>query len=133
MKPRRLTDKSSREQARHTRNRQWRFMERVRECGTLWFCLWNKKRLPEAADEWRDGLIGGMELVEWMGKHAEWFIRGDWDDERYAEPVQLTADGLQALDHRDLYDMEDVEGGLVDPGFIVTPLPQSEMAEAADG
>lgn len=100
-------------------------MERCAKHDPLWFCVWNKRRLPEQADEWRACLMTGMDKFEWMDKHPEWFVRGYWDDDRYAIPVQLTDAGREALENRELYDMEPVSGGFVEPGYVVTPLPPS--------
>ncbi len=97
-------------------------MERIAEHGTLWFCVWNKRGLPEQADEWRSCLVSGMELQDWMQTHATWFVCGEWSDDRYAAPVQLTDAGREALKHRDAYDMESVNGGLVEPGWQAIPL-----------
>lgn len=121
MKPKRLTSKRSREMARQTRDSHWRFMERVAALGTLWFCIWNKYRREELVDEHRDCLIGGLEIQEWIDQHPDWWIVGEWSDERYARPLQLTDAGRLALTERAKYDMEPVTGGLVEPGFIVTP------------
>lgn len=124
-KPKRLRTKFDREMARSTRNRQWRFMERCAEHNPLWFCVWNKERRDEGPDEWRDCLIGGMDILGWMDQHPDWFVKGEWSDERYAMPVSLTDAGRVALAEREKYDMEDVYGGLVEPGYVVTPLERT--------
>jgi hypothetical protein len=98
-------------------------MSRIVDHGTLWFCVWNKRRLDEKPDEWRDCLIGGMEILEWMNRHPDWFVYGEWNDDRYAFPVQLTDAGRAALHERQKYDMEPVFGGLVEPGWQAIPLP----------
>jgi len=97
-------------------------MERVSALGTLWFCVWNKARREELADEHRTCLTSGLEIMAWIDSHPNWWIKGEWSDERYAFPLQLTAAGRAALAEKDKYDMEPVTGGLVEPGFIVTPL-----------
>jgi hypothetical protein len=125
--PKRLTSDEHRHQARYIRDRQWRFMERANEHDPLWFCVWNKNRLPEGPDEWRDGLISGMEICEWIRRHKDWFVIGEWDDGRYAFPVQLTEAGRQALTER-ANDMEPVYGGLVEPGWQAIPWPRSAPA-----
>lgn len=124
--PRKLTDDFAREHARAIRDTHWRFMERIAENGTLWFCAWNRRGLPEAADEWRDALIGGMEILEWIRRHSDWFVCGEWDDGRYGFPVRLTEEGRTALNNRHLYDMEPVYGGLVEPGWQAIPFPPEQ-------
>src|SRR5690606_5897134 len=113
MKPKKLTSKRDREAARWTRDRQWEFMERVAKHGTLWFCVWNKYGRPEAEDEWRDGLLTGMDILDWMKRHRDWFVIGRWNDGRYAQPIKLKPPGRRALQNRHLYDMEPIHGGLV--------------------
>jgi hypothetical protein len=114
-----------REMARRVRDGQWKFMEKVHALGTIWWCIWNKERKPELADEYRNCLLSGMELNEWMSTHPDWWEIGEWSDDRYARPVRLTDVGMAALASRDVYDMEPVTGGLVEPGYIVDPLPAS--------
>lgn len=134
MKPKRLTDQWARKGARYTRDRQWRFMERVFESRKLWFCVWNKHGKPEGPDEWRDCLMSGMDILNWMGKHPRWFLRGKWDEQRYAFPVRLTQAGKEAMFKREQqYDMEPIHGGLVEPGYVVMPLPRKERSTRTDG
>jgi hypothetical protein len=125
MKPKRLSDKQSREDARCTRDQQWAFMEKVARLGTLWVCWWNKDRHHPRAGAPEDleicGLIDGCELLDWLNSHREWWVIGEWSEERYAAPVQLTEVGRVAFAQREQYDMEPLHGGLVEPGFIVTP------------
>jgi hypothetical protein len=127
MKPRRLRSKFDRECARNTRDQHWDFMEKVQRLGVVWWCIWNKKKMPELQDEHRCSLISGMELNEWIHRHRDWWRIGKWDEARYACPVRLTTAGRQALRDRARYDMEDVTGGLVEPGFIVTPARRKEV------
>jgi len=126
MAPKELTDESSRRRARAVRETHWRFMERCALHAPLWFCVWNKRGLPEASDEWRDGLMTGMDILAWMHAHPTWFSDGPWDDGRYARPVSLTPAGHEALTQRDRYDMEPHHGGLVEPGYVVVPWPREE-------
>ena len=98
-------------------------MSRILDHGTLWFCVWNQRRLDEQPDEWRDGLISGMEILEWMNRHPDWFVSGVWNAARYAFPVQLTDAGRAALHERQKYDLEPVFGGLVEPGWQAIPGP----------
>lgn len=123
VKPKRLTSRSQRKMARYTRDEQWKFMERVDQLGTVWVCWWNKNHhhAESKPDLLICGLIDGMELLEWLKSHEDWWIIGEWSDERYAAPVSLTDIGKKALQERELYDMELVNGGLVEPGFCVMP------------
>jgi len=120
-KPKRLTSKWARANARRTRDSHWAFMEKIAALGTVWWCVWNDIRRDEAPDEVRCCLISGCELNDWMQKHADWFAVGEWNETRYARPVRLTEAGRAALADRARYDMEPVYGGLVEPGFVVTP------------
>lgn len=124
--PKKLRDKASRAMARCTRDRQWEFTGRCNNHSPLWFCVWNKARRPEEADEWRDCLITGLEIQEWIERHSDWFKVGDWDEARYARPVWITPAGQQALIERAKYDMEPVFGGLVEPGWQCIPLPSDK-------
>jgi hypothetical protein len=128
IKPRRLTSRNDRQMARHMRDGQWEFMARVVELGTVWVCWWNKNRShndtkPLPPDLKVCGLIDGMELLEWLNSHKDWWVIGEWSDERYAAPVSLTDAGRAAFAERHRYDMELVTGGLVEPGWCAMPLP----------
>ena len=123
MTERRLTDDGARERARGTRDWCWTVMERIDRCVTLWICPWNKYRMDEGPDELRLCLFSGCDWWEWANRHKDWFEVGEWSDERCADPVALTDAGRAALADREPYDMEDVHGGLVEPGYVVTPLP----------
>jgi len=103
-------------------------MERIFECRVLWYCCWNKRHLPEAQDEMRDDLMSGMDILDWIRKHRRWFLKGKWNEERYAFPIRLTRLGKEAMFKRERqYDMEPIHGGLVEPGFIVVPAPQKRL------
>lgn len=134
MSPERLSrvNKKEREIARYVRDCQWRLMEKIQAHGVLWFCVWNKSRRPELPDEKRCGLLTGMDYLDWIGKHPEWFIQGEWDEAREAFPLQLRSAGLFALNNRDLYDMEPLDVGLVEPGYVVTPLPAEQRTRTVD-
>lgn len=124
MDPKILVDENSRNMARWSRDRQWQFAEKVEKHGTLWFCWWNKNRRhrePHPDDLWVDGLITGMEILDWLKRHEDWWVIGEWDDDHYAAPVQLTAAGRTALAEREKYDMEPVYGGMVEPGWTCIP------------
>jgi hypothetical protein len=123
--PKVLASDNERQMARRIRDGQWDLMERTAKLGTLWFCWWDKARRhdPPADDVLVTGLISGMELLDWMKRHEDWWIIGEWDDARYAAPVQLTDAGRAALAERAKYDMEPVYGGMVEPGWVCTPAP----------
>ncbi len=101
-----ITSPEGRADLRRTRDFQWEFMERIRdamsEFGELWWCIWNKRRLPEGPGEHRQCLLSGMDVNAWVQEHPEWFDQGPWDDERYAIPIKLTAAGLEAMENRHL-------------------------------
>lgn len=96
-------------------------MERVLRVGLLWFCNWNKNKMAEGADEYRVSLFSGCDIVDWTNTHPDWFVFGEWNKERYAFPVQLTDAGRAALANRERWDMEDVQGGMVEPGWVCSP------------
>ena len=121
MKPKLLTDLNNRRYARELRDTHWEFMERIEKLGMLWWCIWNKNGKEEALDEVRCSLIRGLEINSWIQRHRNWFRVGRWSEERYAQPVRLTRRGEWALHHRKRYDLEPVEGGLVEPGWIAYP------------
>jgi hypothetical protein len=132
--PRELTDDAARQRARWTRDRHWEIAARIAEADPLWVCWWNKNRRHDAANTPDDllvcSLIDGMEIMEWLNSHAEWWSIGEWSDERYAAPVTITAAGRAALDDREQYDMEPVTGGLVQPGWTCIPAPRAAIAKA---
>lgn len=121
-----LTSPDQRAMARQMRDHHWRFADRVAAAtGPTWLCWWNKNRHHDTAKAPADlvicGLIDGMELLGWLNSHPDWWIIGEWSAERYAAPVQLTDIGRAALQNRELYDMEPVTGGLVEPGWTCIP------------
>lgn len=131
--PRVLSTPEDRQMARRMRDGHWSIMEKVDRLGTLWCCWWDKKgkfskgsfaegRISTApADVYVFGLFDASEFLEWTKRHPDWWIVGEWSDERYAAPVSLTDAGREALRNRHLYDMEPVTGGMVEPGWIATP------------
>lgn len=117
-------DAQHREMARRMRDGQWQFADRVAKHGTVWFCWWNKDRrhVPPYPDDVEvRGLIDGLEILGWLRSHDDWWVIGEWDDARYAAPVQLTDTGRKALAERHLYDLEPVDYGLVEPGHRAIP------------
>lgn len=130
--PKRLTDRHSREMARGIRDSHWRFMEQVAAARVLWWCTWDKagrhyphryRTGPPSPFVYVSGLIDAGEIFEWIGRHNDWWRIGKWNEEAYAFPVRLTKVGREALQNRALYDMEPVTGGMVEPGWICTPMP----------
>ncbi len=125
--PKQLTSESMRQIARRMRDQQWEMADRVAKLGTLWVCWWNKNRHHDHTKPLPDdlmvcGLIDGLELLEWLTSHPDWWEIGKWSDERYAAPVSLTDAGRAALAEREKYDLEPVTGGLVEPGWQAIPL-----------
>lgn len=94
---------------------------RCNSCGTV---------MPKVPDDevYVFGLMGANELFAWTSSHKTWFKWGPWVEKRCARSLRLTAAGRDALQHRELYDMEPIHGGMVEPGYIVVPWPQSETA-----
>jgi hypothetical protein len=129
--PRVLTTDDDRQMARQMRDKQWAFADRVAQHGTVWCCWWNKSgrhdtSKPLADDLMVCSLLTGMELLEWLQSHPDWWVIGEWSDDRYAAPVTITDAGRAALAERDIYDMEPVYGGLVEPGWQCIPAPAGD-------
>lgn len=129
--PRMQTGEHVRRLAREIRDEQWAFAERARRVGTVWVCWWNKNRRHDTSKPLPDdlivcGLIDGMELLDWLNRHPDWWQIGEWSDERYAAPVTITPEGCAALDRREDFDLEPVYGGLVAPGWMAIPMPRAE-------
>ena len=122
-----LEDDMWRDMARRMRDHHWNFAERAAKHGTVWVCWWDKDRRhreePQPDDLEVCSLISGMELLEWLKSHEDWWEIGEWSDERYAAPVTITTAGRAALENRDKYDLEPVTGGLVEPGWQAIPWP----------
>ena len=137
MEPKRLVSDYDRECARSWRDMCWGYMERAIQCDPLWVCLWNKNHhfSKEEQDAQSDllvfGLIDGMEFLEWIDSHPEWWIKGEWSDERYSFPLTVTTVGREAFAHKELYDDEDVTGGLMEPGFICAPASSAAARDHA--
>ena len=124
--PKMLTDEKNRRMARGIRDRQWEVLERIAalEPRPLFICWWDKNRRhpqPHPEDLKVCGLITGMELAAWLRSHPDWTTVGEWDEERCAHPFRITPAGREALLQRQLYDLEPVVGGLVEPGWQAVP------------
>ena len=129
MKPKKLTDRSSRLFARRQRDSQWKFMERVAREGVVWMCPWDKySRHKDGDGVYVFGLIGSGEFFHWLSDHKDWWKRGRWSDKRCARPIRITEAGRLALVNRVLYDMEPLFGGMVEPGYVVTPWPAKKRS-----
>ena len=72
------------------------------------------------------GLMGANEFLTWIQSHTDWWKRGPWSAKRCARSIRITAAGRKALRQRHLYDMEPIYGGMVQPGYVVTPWPKTE-------
>jgi hypothetical protein len=126
MKPRRLIDRMSRIRARCERDSQWEFMERVALEGIVWICPWDKYKRHDGDGVHVFGLLGSNEFYHWLDSHKDWWRHGRWSDKRCARSIRLTQVGREALANRGLYDMEPICGGMVEPGYIVTPWPRKK-------
>jgi len=138
--PKKLTATQWRQTARRIRDKQWEIMESaVANGGEVRICPWDKRRysyekgdhyLEALPGEFRFCLIGFMETFSWFDRtHPDWFTVDDaeWDEERATHLYRLTDAGRAALEDRERYDMEPVEGGLVEPGWQAVPLlPEGE-------
>jgi len=128
----RLKTRQERRIARNVRDSQWRFMERVAREGIVWTCPWDKYRRHKNGDGvYVFGLLGSNEFLHWLHSHKDWWKTGRWSEKRCAKSIRITDVGLRALANRELYDMEPICGGMVEPGYIVMPLPPvREIANA---
>lgn len=110
--------------ARAIRDGQWALLEKAATHDPLIWCWWDKAgryRNGVPANVHLTGLIGSMEDLAWFKRHPDWLVIGEWDDAVYGAPIRITDAGRAALANRALYDMEPVEGGMVEPGWICTP------------
>lgn len=115
-----------RRHARFVRNAQWQILHKATEHETLIWCWWDKAgryRSGHPEHVYVSGLLTTMELMAWFRRHADWLEIGEWDNALYGAPVRITDAGRAALANRELYDMEPVEGGMVEPGWVCTPAP----------
>ena len=117
-----LTDQKSRDMARRMRDGHWSLLERLNRHGTLYVCPWDKygrHKKPEPDLEVLSPL--SQDIFSWFKVHSDWIDILEWDEQRCAYPFAITDAGREALDNRTLYDMEPVEGGLVEPGWTAIP------------
>lgn len=129
MKPKRLTDRTQRMIARRERDSQWEFMERVAREGIVWMCPWDKYGRHKNGDGvYVFGLLGSNEFFHWLADHKDWWKRGRWSEKRCARSIRITDAGRAALLNREQYDMEPIYGGMVEPGYVVTPWPRKKAA-----
>jgi hypothetical protein len=73
------------------------------------------------------GLLGCNELFAWLAAHKDWWKHGRWSEKRCARSIRLSDAGRKALANRAQYDMEPIHGGMVEPGYIVTPWPAKRI------
>lgn len=129
-----LTDRGSRLHARAERDMQWAFMERVAREGIVWMCPWDKYGRHKDGDRvYVFGLLGSNEFYHWLDSHKDWWKRGRWSEKRCARSIQITDSGRVALENRNLYDMEQIYGGMVEPGYRVTPWPTKKQCRVEQG
>jgi hypothetical protein len=132
MKPKRLTDRRSRIFARRERDAQWAFMERVAREGIVWMCPWDKYGRHKNGDGvYVFGLIGSNEFYHWLHSHKDWWKHGRWSEKRCARSIRITDAGRDALANRARYDMEEIFGGMVEPGYVVRPWPPATSHHAS--
>lgn len=95
-----------------------------------WRCADCKSVMAQVPDDrvFVFGLIGSNELFGWLDAHEDWWKRGRWSAKRCARSIRITTAGRRALKNRHLYDMEPIHGGMVEPGYIVTPWPRKKAA-----
>jgi hypothetical protein len=74
------------------------------------------------------GLLGSNEFHHWLSAHKDWWKHGRWSEKRCARSIRITPAGLRALKNRHRYDLEDISGGMVEPGYIVRPWPKKKEA-----
>ena len=98
--------------------------------GEQWQCARCKAVMPQVPDDrvYVFGLIGSNELFAWLDAHKDWWKRGRWSEKRCARSIRITEAGRIALANRHLYDAELIYGGMVEPGYVVQPLPQRKNA-----
>ncbi|MEQ1523383.1 MAG: hypothetical protein ABL936_19130 [Aestuariivirga sp.] len=77
--------------------RNWQFTEACAEVRPLFFTPWNKDRMKQQRNEWRESLFGGLDRLKWMETHRSWFYQGQWNEAKKARPVWLTPNGKAAL------------------------------------
>lgn len=99
--------------------------------GDQWKCVQCGRVISEIPDDhvYVFGLIGSNELFGWLSAHKDWWKRGRWSEKRCARSIRITDAGRTALKNRRLYDMEPIHGGMVEPGYVVTPWPKPQCAE----
>lgn len=94
--------------------------------GEQWKCAQCGRVLPKIPDDgvYVFGLLGSNEFFHWLDSHKDWWKRGRWSEKRCARSIRITDAGRKALKNRERYDMEPIFGGMVEPGFVVTPWPR---------
>lgn len=97
--------------------------------GEQWQCAQCKKVMEHVPDDgvYVFGLIGSNEFFAWLHTHKDWWKHGRWSEKRCARSIRITEAGRKALKTRHLYDMEPIHGGMVEPGYVVTPWPRNPL------
>jgi len=134
MTEKRLTSYRHRRFARAERDSQWAFMGRVAREEIVWVCPWdNYSRHKDGDGVYVFGLMGAEEFLSWLHSHKDWWEVGPWVEKRCARSIRITEAGRAALANREQYDMEPVHGGMVEPGWICTPLPPKKSEAKSPG
>jgi hypothetical protein len=96
--------------------------------GEQWRCAQCTKVMAHIPDDgvYVFGLIGSNEFYHWLDSHKDWWKRGGWSEKRCARSIRITDAGRKALTEQHLYDMEPIFGGMVEPGYVVTPWPRKK-------
>lgn len=116
-------DDEARRHARIVRDGHWRTMEELAEAGTQYWRPYGGRDAPDNVVHF--GFLAWANFQPWLQAHPEFFEIGPQDKALGANPVSLTAAGIEALANRELYDMEPVEYGAVEPGCVAVPSPVS--------
>ena len=135
--PRQLTEPKDRMMARQIRDRQWRTLELVAEHNPLYICWWDKAGRHRHADPPPNLLVSSPidsnQLIDWLKQHPDWTEIGEWSETHYAAPVYITDPGRAALLNREQYDLEPVQGGMVEPGWTCIPAPAMAQKDRPAG
>lgn len=108
----------------------WCRSSRFTKVGEQWRCDRCNVLMADVPDDgvYVFGLIGCNELFHWLDSHKDWWKRGRWSEKRCARSIRITEAGRTALHNRELYDAEPIYGGMVEPGYMVTPWPRRKAA-----
>jgi hypothetical protein len=109
---------------------KWCKSQTFNAIGDKWQCARCNAVMERVPDDmvYVFGLLGSNEFFHWLGSHKDWWKHGRWSEKRCARSISITEEGRIALQNRHLYDMEEISGGMVEPGFVVTPWPARKVA-----